>query len=371
MKPRLLSYLVCPSCKTELKLQTLTSKGEEIIDGMISCASCARFFPIISGVPRMLIDDLARDLILIPHAAFAEKYATALPPKILLAWREKIATRSENQQKKLKIKTAQSFGYEWNTFLSNTLREKIDVYRRDFFAWLGPIKEEFFKDKVVLEAGCGVGRHTFLAAQMQPKDIISIDLSEAVAASYENTKDFPNAHVVQADIYHLPFAAETFDFIFSIGVLHHLPNPEGGFQSLVPHLKKDGTISLWLYGRRHNFFHVYFNETIRHVTRNIPHKLLHALCYAPAVGIHISNLLYRAFNKTTATRPLAKLMPFKIYADLPFSVKLNDAFDVFATPRSTYWKKEEIELWSERAGCKNIAIELLRKKSLTAYGIKG
>lgn len=368
MKPRLLSLLRCPKCKSDLHLQILRDHQKEILDGFITCVTCGAWFPVIDGVPRMLHASLQRDLILIPHVQFLTSYEKHLPSHVVNEWRA--ATRNTSHQADLKVRTARSFGYEWNTFLSKTLQEKNEVYRRDFLEWINPVKQKFFKDRVVLEAGSGVGRHTYLAAQFDPKEIVSIDLSEAVRASYENTKHFPNTHVVQADIYHLPFSKDLFDYVFSIGVLHHLPDPEQGFRSLIPLLKPGGTVSIWVYGRKHNSFHVYFNETIRRVTRKIPFKLLHTLCYLPALGIAGSNLCYKMFKSLRITQPLARLMPFKIYADLPFIVKLNDAFDVFATPRSTYWKKEEIEGWFVRAGFITYAIKYLRKKSLIGYGIR-
>jgi SAM-dependent methyltransferase len=62
-----------------------------------------------------------------------------------------------------------------------------------------------------------------------------MDLSDAVETAYANLGKMPNVHVVQGDIYHPPFARPEgggpFDFIYSIGVLHHLPDPEAGFHS--------------------------------------------------------------------------------------------------------------------------------------------
>ena len=103
--------------------------------------------------------------------------------------------------------------------------------------WIWPIEPAFFKDKLVLDAGCGIGRHAFFAAAYGAKEVIGIDLSDAVDTAFENVGHLPNAHIVQADIYDPPFRRATaggdFDFIYSIGVLHHLPDPESGLRSLV------------------------------------------------------------------------------------------------------------------------------------------
>ena len=54
-------------------------------------------------------------------------------------------------------------------------------------------------------------------------------------------------HVVQATLHHLPFALESFDFIYSIGVLHHLPDPEVALRNLLRFLKPGGEIQIYLY----------------------------------------------------------------------------------------------------------------------------
>ena len=55
------------------------------------------------------------------------------------------------------------------------------------------------------------------------RDIVAVDLSEAVDLAFAATRGIENAHVIQADIYHLPLRA-VFDYAFSVGVLHHLPD---------------------------------------------------------------------------------------------------------------------------------------------------
>lgn len=363
MKQNIIYIIACSSCNNELKLNIFSKTDEKVEDGLLICKSCKEWFPIISYIPRMLLGNLKQDLVLSLHSSFLEKYKNVLPKTVSDDWINSI--KNIKNTKQLKQRTADSFAYEWNTF-----HTMCGAYRKNFLDFINPIKEDFFDGKIVLDAGSGVGRHTYWASKFGAKEVIGIDLSEAVYASYKNTKDLKNVTIIQADIYNLPFKQETFDYIFSIGVLHHLPNPEAGFQSLVPFLKKDGTYSIWVYGRRNNFFHVYFNESIRSVTRRIPFGILHKLCYIPALGVQLCNCIYRLLSASRITTPIARLIPFKVYAQFPFITKVNDSFDVFATPKSTYWKKEKIEQWYNKAGMKNYSITYLRKKSLKAYGTR-
>ena len=266
------------------------------------------------------------------------------------------ATQSQDTQI-LKKKTADSFGFEWTKF--NKLKSE-----RGFLEFIGPINKEFFKGKFILDAGCGNGSYSYYSASYGA-EVISIDFSDAVSVARENTKNM-NVQVVRADITHPPFKDGTFDYIFSIGVLHHLPDPEKGFQQLVPLLKPGGLISIWVYGRAKQWAAVYFYEPIIKISHRLPHGLLYYLCYFPAIIMQITNYLYLLLKKVHLSK-LASILPFKYYADYPFSVKLNDSFDTFATPSARYYSDEEISNWF--VGSKLMDIKIITEG--VAKGIKG
>ena len=173
MKEKLLSYLVCPSCDGALELTVEKSEQQEIIEGALRCRNCASSFPISAGVPRFA--DLA--------VVESDKRATAA-----------------------------GFGWQWQHFTQEDAR-----YAEQLLGWIAPVTPEFFRDKVVLEGGCGKGRHTQLAARWGAQDVIGVDLSAAVDTAFTATRSLPNAHIIQADIYHLPLARK-FDYAFSVGV---------------------------------------------------------------------------------------------------------------------------------------------------------
>ena len=137
--------------------------GLEIMAGQLKCAGCGREYPIVGGVPRFA--DLA-------------------------------------EVEEEKAATAAGFGWEWKQF--NQHDEK---YGEQLLGWLNPVKPEFFKDKIVLDGGCGKGRHLKLAGEWGVRDVVGVDLSDAVEPAFEATRAQPNIHVVQGDIFNLPFAA--------------------------------------------------------------------------------------------------------------------------------------------------------------------
>jgi len=354
MKKGLLKYLVCPGCKNKLTLKEFSYdlKGKEIEEGYLGCKKCSAIFPIINGIPRMLPFNVINSNIL---TDFLEKHASKIP---------EYSKDNDAGFEILKKRTSESFGFQWNVF-----SYMFEEYEKNFLNYIKPLKPSFFKKKIVLDAGCGFGRHTYYAAKYGA-EVIGFDLSDAVDAAKENCKEFDRVHIVQGDIYNLPFG-KSFDFIMSIGVLHHLPNPQRGFMKLVELLKSGDEIFAWLYGREGRAFKtVVLEGSIRKVTVSLPRQLLYYFCYLPASLYHGTNLMYHLFNSNRLTRGIAGILPFKNYAKFPFKVKHADAYDFLGTPVNNYYSKEDCKRWAENARLRNVKITDISGRSWRIFGKK-
>jgi SAM-dependent methyltransferase len=309
MKPALLQYLCCPVCGGELTLTSREAEQEEILEGELTCAGCAAAYPVLRGVPR-----------------FAGEM-------------------SEPQ-----ARTAEAFGYEWTRYDELAAR-----YRKQFLA---PVEPEFMKDRVVLEGGCGKGRHTALVAEFGARAVLALDLSDAVDAAFRNTRALPNAHVIQADIYHPP-VKRLVDYAFSIGVLHHLPDPEGGFRALVGRVRPGGHVSAWVYGREGNGWIVHGVTPLReHVTSHLPYGVLDKLSAALTVPLFAATRLLYA---PTARSAFGRRLPYGDYlryiAPFPFREQRSIVFDHLVAPTAFYLRHDEFAGWFERAGLEQARIE--------------
>lgn len=327
MRESLLSRLVCPACAGPFDLTVSQRDSDHILEGALSCAACDRRFEVRRGVPRLL--------------SFPE-----LSPE--------------------KRATAEGFGYAWRKFHSLT-----PDYEEQFLSWVYPIDREFFRDKLVLDSGCGKGRHVFLAAQFGAREVIGIDLSDAVDAAFDNTRHLPNVHIVQADIYELPLRAD-FDYIYSIGVLHHLPDPEGGFQRLVQKLRPGGTISAWVYGRENNGWIIYGVNPLRErITSRLQLPVLQKIAGAVALPLYAY-----ARGVVQPTKKLGNgVHRHLFYADymahigeFSFREVHSIVFDHLLAPTAFYLRREEFAAWFERAGLSDTQISWRLKNSWRGTG---
>jgi SAM-dependent methyltransferase len=100
----------------------------------------------------------------------------------------------------------------------------------------------------VLEAGCGVGAQTVTLAQRSPgARFTSVDISAESIAEARRRADragLTNVAFQQADIFALPFEAESFDHVFVCFVLEHLARPVEALAILKRLLRPGGTITV-------------------------------------------------------------------------------------------------------------------------------
>jgi SAM-dependent methyltransferase len=328
LKEKLLSYLACPSCNGLFELSVKSREDAEIMEGALRCNSCAASFPITSGIPR-----------------FADV----------------------EQVESDKQATAANFGWQWQHFTQEDAR-----YADQFLGWIAPVTPEFFRDKVVLEGGCGKGRHTQLAAQWGARDVVGVDLSVAVETAFAATRSLPNAHIIQADIFHLPLARK-FDYAFSVGVIHHLPDPRAGFLSLASKVKPGGHLSAWIYGAENNEWITRFVNPVREkITSRMNRRALLQLSKVPAVGLYLATkLVYGPLNRNGSS--LAKHLFYNDYLNSLSSFGWREqhtiVFDHLVAPTAFYIPREDFEEWWRELGATDVQISWHNKNSWCGLGM--
>jgi SAM-dependent methyltransferase len=330
MKLKLLEYLRCPSCAGVILLTSVASKeAAEIMEGRLACDSCHNSFPIVRGIPR-------------------------------LAMRERLDDE--------RTATAENFGWQWQHFVQSD-----ELYADQFLGWIAPVRPEFFSDKVVLEGGCGKGRHTQLAASWGARDVIGVDLSDAVETAFAATRHLENAHIVQADIYHLPLA-QVVDYAFSVGVLHHLPDPRAGFRSLATKVNDGGYLSAWVYGAESNEWITRFVDPLRkNFSSRMDRKVLLHLSKLPAAVMHLATkLIYGPLNRSNGGAKLARHLFYNDYlsaiSQFGWREQHTIVFDHLAAPTAHYIDRKDFEEWWCEVDAKDVTVGWHNKNSWRGFG---
>jgi SAM-dependent methyltransferase len=291
-----LSLLRCPSCRASLEPQ-----GEGYV-----CPGCQRTFPHERGVTRF-----------VP----AENYAD-------------------------------SFGFQWQRYARTQLDDAAsDQSEKDFRRKTGLTPEDL-KGKLVLDVGCGMGRFADVATRWGAK-VVGIDLSAAAEVAARNLADREFV-AFQADVFALPFAPESFDYIYSIGVLHHTPNCEQAVKALPQYLKPGGTLAVWLYSSYNKWYK--FSDIYRKVTHRMPAKTLHGILRVMVPTVNAVDGTLRVVPGIGP--PLSGLVRylFPVNRDPIRQWRVLDTFDWYSPQYQSKHTYEEVFRWFESCGMEDLHV---------------
>jgi ubiquinone/menaquinone biosynthesis C-methylase UbiE len=139
---------------------------------------------------------------------------------------------------------AEGFSEEWKRFgqLQFDYFSNNRLSHDRFFKTTDWKADSFSEGDLILDAGCGAGRHSEPALKLGGT-LVCVDLSEAIDVHKSNFDQIGiQLTSAQCSIDKLPFADNTFDAVYCMGVVQHTPNPEITFNELVRVLKHDGKI---------------------------------------------------------------------------------------------------------------------------------
>lgn len=230
-----------------------------------------------------------------------------------------------------------SFGDQWTTY--EVAHDDED--RATFTAKTG-IALEQLKGARVLDAGCGGGRYAKICGEAGAT-VIGADHSRAVDKARQLCSHLDDVRFVQADLKHLPLEPESFDFVFSIGVMHHDADTRKVFDAVARFVKPGGRYSVWLY-RRNQWWQEAINSGLRSVTTRLPAPVLKPLCHLGAI-LGGTPLVNRTFNKV-----------INFSAHPSYENRVCDTFDWWAPDFQYHHTVEELRQWFAGAGFEQLEI---------------
>jgi SAM-dependent methyltransferase len=251
-------------------------------------------------------------------------------------------------------RTKKAYSLQWNRY--RIIRPEED---RATFRTRTGLSPADLEGKVVLDAGCGMGRYLRTAAESSASLVVGMDLSRAVVAARELTAHSPAVGVVRGDLLRLPFAPASFDQIYSLGVLDHTPDPRKAFLELTRLLKPGGRIVVWVYPRERALVEWIMNVQ-RAVSTRLPVGLLERLCRlsAPIGGLKRS-LMAGRWRLTQRTGVALHMATIGVSMHPDPEVRVCDTLDWYAPRFMSRHTFAEIARWFRDAGLTDV-IDLTR-----------
>ena len=293
----LLHLLRCPVTRSGLQIQVISKsrkqfqgKEREIIHEGILFAERDWFYPVINGVPRLIVEAFE------DYADFFETH--------LHDYKIRINTLKQNYTELISYvvnknrRTKESFSQEWNVFdhrSDKTWNEDREGMLKRFLNEIDE-PENALEGKIIFDAGCGNG---ILDQLLSEKKAIAIgmDFSLSVEKAFQINEQ-PSAFFIQGDVQFPPVQFKYFDIVHCSGVLHHTNNTEVSFSKLEPCVKPGGKFSVWLYHSRRNVLHNGFNFLRKFTSKlNLRFQyLLYSLTILP-VGLLVNKVKGRKKNR--------------------------------------------------------------------------
>ncbi len=236
--------------------------------------------------------------------------------------------------------TAQAFANSWNHLSLGS------VYtRKQVVDWFYPHDLSSLQDKTVLELGCGNASLMTHLLEFNPRKIVGVDLGDSVYSAQKNM-ELANKFQIPFEIKRFDlcqFQSEPFDFVYCIGVIHHLKDPALGLSSVLRNVRSNGKFHIWVYGYEGNALVRWFVEPLRRITSKLPWWITKYLIATPLV---VPFFFYAQLFKVI---PVFSFLPMSSYAkwisSRDFLFFRHVAFDQLVTPQTKFFKKEEVQKW--------------------------
>jgi SAM-dependent methyltransferase len=253
-------------------------------------------------------------------------------------------------------RVVEGFGDEWTRFNQSapSETEMLAAFGEYFriFPW-----HSLPSNAVGFDLGCGSGRWAkFVAPRVGL--LHCIDASRAaLEVAKANLAGCGNVVFREASVDDIPLPADSADFGYSLGVLHHIPDTAAGLRSCVGKLKKGAPFLLYIYYRFENRPRWYVamwkvSDVLRRVVSALPLRV------RSVISEIIAALVYWPWARLALLADKlglpARSMPLSYYRRRSFYTMRTDARDRLGTSLERRFTRNEIERMMRAAGLGNI-----------------
>ncbi len=258
-------------------------------------------------------------------------------------------------------RTIKDFGEQWVRYRDN---EGYYGSLELFSDILSPfLRLEQIRDCRVAEIGSGTGRIVNMLLEAGAKQVVALEPSDAFEVLCRNIKQPEKVTCLKIAGDKLP-AYGDLDYIFCIGVLHHIPDPAPVVEAAIKALRPGGQFLVWLYGKEGNGLYLAFIWALRVITKHLPHFVLASLVeilYWPLL-IYMKLCAYLPL-------PLSGYMVLVLQKMTPRNRRLI-IYDQLNPAYAKYYSKSEAEGLLVKAGFTDVQVHHRHGYSWTVIGTK-
>ena len=345
--------LACPSCRGELSISEMVSveNDRELIAGTLRCAPCSMAYPVRGGIPR-----------------FVDGTDGYNP-----SWNYKWTTIDRGRGLNHLILDKSDPAYE--------LHDLYDRNSHDGSAF------DYMRGRRAIEIGCGVGQYVIKSLiEHAPVKIVAYDMTESVDTLRQIVVErYPalldKILLVQGSVFSMPFRTSSFDYVYSLGVLHHTGDTKRAIRCAAGLVAEGGQLNVWVYAASQ--YHIDTREPVRKKLSGwlplmrIAHARLQArgwYSFFARLTPRQADRLLRMFSSDAwfrlAKTPLLRAIPRLIMSPPPHpsrEYRHINLFDGYVNTWAENWS--EAELFPVFRDC-NIAIKGISAWRVGFWGVK-
>lgn len=246
------------------------------------------------------------------------------------------------------------FGYSWDRYA-----DLLPEHEEQFLRWTA-LPKSFWMSLLFADAGCGIGRNSHWPMTYGALGGLAVDVDDrTLGRARHNLARFPGIEVRKQSIYEIA-ETDTFDIVFSIGVVHHLSDPDAAVARMSRAAKPGGWVLVWVYGRENNGWIVHlFNPLRRALFCRLPLPLVHALSWP------LTALLWCGLRLGL---PLD--FYYRLIRRFSFEHLRAIVFDHMIPRIAFYYSRAEAEALLARAGLASIRTTWVNENSWSVIGRK-
>lgn len=273
--------------------------------------------------------------------------------------RTKIVQRHRNDPGR---RTIRDFGEQWQAFPSNSGYYASQALLADI---LGPLlPPEALRGCRVADLGSGTGRIVGMLLGAGAEHVTAVEPSQGFEVLQANLAEAGGrVRCLKVTGDQLP-PEENLDYVVSIGVIHHIPDPLPVLKAAYAALRPGGRVVIWVYGQEGNRLYLSLANPVRLVAARLPHIVLWLLSWSllPLLAAYMAicrvlPLPMRDYMRNHLGRLSTQQIVLTIY-------------DQLNPTHAKYYRKDEVFELLATAGFKDIELYHRHGYSWTAIGVK-